>query len=115
MSGRPPSHQRRVGGCGKTNGLAQLASELENITGLHIDHAVAIDMAGFQDVIDQLGGYQICTNYPLRDSKSGLDIAGGCTQADGKTTWSGSGRPPSNPSMDRGSPCPAFGSDTKRP
>jgi LCP family protein required for cell wall assembly len=73
-------------GCGDTNGLAQLAKELESVTGLTIDHAVAVDLAGFPNVVDQLGGYQICTDYPLRDSKSGLNLAAGCTQADGAVT-----------------------------
>ncbi len=75
-----------LGGCGDTNGLAQLAGELENLTGLRIDHAVAVDLAGFQKVVDGLGGYQICTNYALRDAKSGLDLPAGCTLANGEVT-----------------------------
>lgn len=74
------------GGCGDTNGLAQLVAELDNVTGLDIEHAVVVDLAGFQDIVDELGGYQICTEYPLRDSKSGLDLQAGCTQADGQVT-----------------------------
>jgi LCP family protein required for cell wall assembly len=73
-------------GCGDTNGLAQLATELGSLTGLEIQHAVAVDLAGLQDVVDALGGYQICTDYPLRDAKSGLNIGAGCTQADGAVT-----------------------------
>jgi LCP family protein required for cell wall assembly len=73
-------------GCGETNGLAHLVRELENVTDLHIEHAAAVDLAGFQNVIDQLGGYEICTEYHLRDVKSGLDLDAGCTVADGETT-----------------------------
>jgi hypothetical protein len=39
-----------------------------------------------QDIVDELGGYQICTEYPLPDSKSGLHLGAGCIQADGETT-----------------------------
>lgn len=73
-------------GCGDVNGLAHLVRELENVTGLEIGHAAAVDLAGFQDVIDELGGYEICTEYPLRDEKSRLDLDAGCTMADGETT-----------------------------
>lgn len=75
-----------LAGCGDTHGLAHLVEELENVTGLEIDHAALVDLAGFQDVVDAVGGYEICTDYPLRDRKSGLDIDAGCTIADGETT-----------------------------
>lgn len=73
-------------GCGDTGALAHLAHELENLTGLDIQHLAAVDLAGFQAVVDALGGYEICTDHPLRDSKSGLSLDVGCTMADGETT-----------------------------
>lgn len=73
-------------GCGERHGLAHLVGELENVTGLEIEHAVAVDLAGFQSVVDALGGYEICADHPLRDAKSGLELDAGCHQADGETT-----------------------------
>jgi LCP family protein required for cell wall assembly len=75
-----------LAGCGDQHGLAVLATELENLTGLEIEHAVAVDLAGFPPVVDALGGYEICAAHPLRDVKSGLDLKEGCTVADGETT-----------------------------
>jgi LCP family protein required for cell wall assembly len=60
--------------------------ELESLTGLEVAHAAAVDLAGFQTIVDALGGYEICTDHPLRDSKSGLSLPAGCTDADGATT-----------------------------
>lgn len=73
-------------GCGDRHGLAHLVAELESVTGLEIGHAVAVDLAGFQSVVDALGGYEICVDHPLRDTKSGLELDAGCQRADGQTT-----------------------------
>lgn len=73
-------------GCGETSGLAHLVHELENVTGLEIQHLAAVDLAGFQDVVDAIGGYEICTDHRLRDRNSGLELDAGCTVADGETT-----------------------------
>lgn len=73
-------------GCDGGAGLASVVGELEELTGLDIPHAAAIDFAGFQAVVDELGGYEICTDHALRDTKSGLDLDAGCTVADGETT-----------------------------
>ncbi|HSJ35669.1 MAG TPA: LCP family protein [Acidimicrobiia bacterium] len=72
-------------GCGDRHGLAVLAGELESLTGLDVDHAVSVDLAGFPSVVDELGGYEICAEHPLRDLKSGLDLDRGCTLAEGET------------------------------
>jgi LCP family protein required for cell wall assembly len=73
-------------GCDDRNGLASLVADLETLTGLNIDHAVAVDLAGFQEVVDAIGGYEICTDHALRDEESGLNLDTGCTVADGETT-----------------------------
>lgn len=73
-------------GCGGRHGLANLVLELEHVTGLDVDHAVAVDLAGFESVVDLLGGYEICTDHAQRDPKSGLYLDAGCHVADGETT-----------------------------
>lgn len=72
--------------CGDTPALANLVAELEDVVGIPIDHAVSVDLAGFPHVVDSLGGYEICTDHPLRDDESGLSLDAGCTVADGETT-----------------------------
>ncbi len=73
-------------GCEQVNGLTLLTTEVERLLDVEIDHAVAIDMVGFQRTIDAIGGYHICTDHPLRDPKSGLDLGPGRHIADGDTT-----------------------------
>lgn len=82
--------RQRIGeayaGCGERHGLANVVRELEEVTGLPIQHAAAVDLAGFQSVVDALGGYEICNQRALRDPKSGLRLEPGCRVADGETT-----------------------------
>jgi LCP family protein required for cell wall assembly len=73
-------------GCEGRSSLANLIAELKSLTGLDFQHAIAVDLAGFVEVVESLGGYEICTDHPLRDSKSGLRLDAGCTMADGETT-----------------------------
>lgn len=72
--------------CGDTHPLSDLVLELESVLGVTIDHAVMVDLAGFEDIVDILGGYEICVDHATRDRKSGLALPAGCTLADGATT-----------------------------
>jgi anionic cell wall polymer biosynthesis LytR-Cps2A-Psr (LCP) family protein len=45
-----------------------------------------VNFDGFAALVNALGGTSICTDYPARDPRSGLDLPGGCVWADGYTT-----------------------------
>jgi polyisoprenyl-teichoic acid--peptidoglycan teichoic acid transferase len=74
-----------LAGCGTRSGLAQLVLELESVTRLEIDHVAAVDLAGFQGLVDVVGGHEICVERPVRDLKSGLALEAGCRHANGAT------------------------------
>lgn len=62
-----------------------LTSTLETTTGLRIDKYVEVGFGGLVNVVDSLGGVQICPKIDIKDKDSGLDVRKGCQQADGKT------------------------------
>jgi len=72
-------------GCGDTNAATMLALTVEDFTGIKVDNFAIFTFDGFSEVIDGVGGIEICTEYPMRDKKSFLDIPGGCINADGAT------------------------------
>ena len=74
-------------GCrGDVSGPELLAVVVEDFTGVGVDHYVRIDFDGFVEVVDGLGGVEICFEYPTRDEKADLDIPeAGCLSADGAT------------------------------
>jgi LCP family protein required for cell wall assembly len=43
-------------------------------TGLPVHNYVEVDLAGFQNLVDTLGGVRLCVDRPLHDEKAGLDI-----------------------------------------
>jgi LCP family protein required for cell wall assembly len=53
-------------------------------TGLPIHNYIEVNLAGFQDLVDALGGVRLCVDRPMHDSLAGLDIPrAGCFTFDG--------------------------------
>jgi len=44
-----------------------------------------VNLAGFEGVVNALGGVQMCVPYPMQDIKTGLNIKAGCQNFDGST------------------------------
>ena len=62
-----------------------LIKTIEDNTGIRVDDYVEIGFAGFVDVVDAVGGIQICPKSAMKDKLANLDIQKGCQEADGKT------------------------------
>jgi LCP family protein required for cell wall assembly len=60
-----------------------LEKTIENETGIRIDDYVEIGFAGFVDVVDAVGGVQICPQQAMKDKQANLDIDKGCQEAGG--------------------------------
>jgi LCP family protein required for cell wall assembly len=61
-----------------------LVQTIENETGIRVDDYVEIGFAGFVDVVDAVGGIEICPKQAMADKQANLDIEKGCQEADGK-------------------------------
>ncbi|MDA8370048.1 MAG: LCP family protein [Nocardiopsaceae bacterium] len=66
-------------------GPATLVQTFEQASGVHIDHYVEIGFAGFVDIVDAVGGVEMCPEEAIEDPKAGLDIEAGCQEMDGAT------------------------------
>ncbi|MEE6283295.1 LCP family protein [Georgenia sunbinii] len=62
-----------------------LVASVESLTGLTVDHYVEIGMAGVRDVVDAVGGVELCLDYDVDDWRSKLVWEAGCHPADGET------------------------------
>lgn len=62
-----------------------LVQTLEGATGLSVDGYTEIGFAGLQDVVDSLGGIEICPTQDIKDKDAKLNIKEGCQEVDGKT------------------------------
>ncbi len=67
-----------------------LVKTVQQNTGLHIDHYVEIGIGGFVNVVDAIGGVQICPHQAVNDRRANLHVKKGCQNADGATAlgWS---------------------------
>lgn len=74
-------------GCGDVlNGPTLLTLTVEKAIGETIDHFALVDLAGFQEAVDAIGGYEICLDRPVRDRRANLELPAGCTMASGEQT-----------------------------
>jgi len=62
-----------------------LIKTIEQNTKIKIDDYVEIGFGGFVDLVDAVGGIQICPKQAVNDKLAHLDIKKGCQQADGPT------------------------------
>jgi LCP family protein required for cell wall assembly len=60
-----------------------LVQTVEKVTGVHIDHYAEIGFAGFANLVDDVGGVQLCAPEPIDDPLAGLNIPAGCQVLDG--------------------------------
>ena len=61
-----------------------LVETIEGATGIRIDDYVEIGFGGFVNVVDAVGGIEICPKTAMKDPQANLDIEKGCQEVDGK-------------------------------
>ncbi|MGW1765951.1 LCP family protein [Streptomyces sp. NPDC002073] len=76
----------KINGAYALGGGALTVKTVEKVTGLHIDHYLETGFTGFEQAVDNLGGAVVCTDKPLKDENSGLDITAGVHQTNGNNT-----------------------------
>jgi len=54
-----------------------LVTTVEQLTGVSVDHYAEVNLAGFADITQAVGGVPVCLTAPVRDSYSGADFAAG--------------------------------------
>jgi LCP family protein required for cell wall assembly len=64
-------------------GAPLLQQTVEGATGLRVDHYMEIGFAGFADVVDDIGGVNMCIDQPMVDPKAGLNLQPGCQDLTG--------------------------------
>ncbi|WP_433873542.1 LCP family protein [Saccharopolyspora sp. CA-218241] len=66
------------------HGGPQLLSQtVEQATGVHIDHYAEIGFGGFSDLVDAVGGVDICLEKPMQDHRANVNLPAGCQELDG--------------------------------
>ncbi|MER6571160.1 LCP family protein [Streptomyces sp. NPDC001093] len=67
-----------------TGGAACAVKTVESLTGIRMDHYLEVDFAGFQKLIDDLGGVPVTTSRSIDDPQSHLNLQAGTHTLDGR-------------------------------
>ncbi|SON60562.1 Transcriptional regulator LytR [Mycobacterium simulans] len=71
------SSQRELEMRGREAGRAATLRAVRSLTGVPIDYFAEINLAGFYDLAQTLGGVDVCLNHAVYDSYSGADFPAG--------------------------------------
>jgi LCP family protein required for cell wall assembly len=69
--------QRELAVRSNQEGAKSLIATVQQLTGVTIDHYAEVNLLGFYDISNAIGGIDVCLNRPVRDSKSGANFPAG--------------------------------------
>jgi LCP family protein required for cell wall assembly len=72
-----PYAVERINAVLAAGGPSCLWKTVEQQTGIHIDHFIGLGLSGFVNVIDDLGGVNVCVPFTVDDPLSGLKLGAG--------------------------------------
>ena len=78
-----PAQAAKLNAAFAWGGAPLLIQTLETKMNLRIDHYVEVNFAGFKNVVDALGGIQVCTKRDINDKNSHLVLPAGIHTLDG--------------------------------
>ncbi|WP_244874930.1 LCP family protein, partial [Gordonia sihwensis] len=79
----PGMGSHKINAAFNNGGPQLLVQTVEEFTGVRIDHYAEIGFGGFDNLVDSVGGVQMCLDQPLHDPKAGLNLPAGCQRLDG--------------------------------
>ncbi|GGU09910.1 LCP family protein [Streptomyces sp. QHH-9511] len=80
---RHQAHPVKLNAAYTEGGPALTVRTVESMTGVKIDHYLEVDFTSFMKTVDAVGGVEICTARPLKDTHTGLDLAAGTHELTG--------------------------------
>lgn len=64
-------------------GAPLLVQTVEGLTGMKVDHYIEVGLGGVEEIVDAVGGVELCLDYDVNDSNSGLVWTAGCHETGG--------------------------------
>ncbi|MQY16078.1 Transcriptional regulator LytR [Streptomyces sp. RB5] len=65
-------------------GAACTIRVVETMTGIRVDHHMIVDFSGFKDMVDAVGGVEVCVRRPMNDKPAKLRLKAGRQVLDGE-------------------------------
>lgn len=80
-----PERRNKLNAAYAFGGAPLAVATVERSTGVRVDHYLEVDFLGFVNLVDAVGGVDVCTPVRLRDRKAGLRLPAGSSTVDGET------------------------------
>ena len=74
---QPNISQNQLAFQGNEAGRKAAVDTVEKLTGVHIDHFAEVNLDGFYELANVLGGVEVCLNHAVSDKNSGADFKAG--------------------------------------
>ncbi|MFF7248170.1 LCP family protein [Embleya sp. NPDC008237] len=65
-------------------GAACTIKTIEQMTKVRVDHHIVIDFSGFKEMVNAVGGVDVCLSQPMRDTAAKLDLPAGRQRLNGE-------------------------------
>lgn len=81
-----PGHgKNKINAAYSFGGPQLLVRTVEQATGLRIDSYVETGLGGYAQLVDAIGGIDVCVKHALKDAKAHINVKAGCQTFDGAT------------------------------
>ncbi|WP_236683317.1 LCP family protein [Demequina sediminicola] len=81
----PGYGQNKINASFSFGGAPLLVETVEGLTGLTMDAYLEVGFTGVEEIVDAVGGVELCLDYDVSDELSKLEWEAGCHVADGET------------------------------
>ncbi|TYB58362.1 LytR family transcriptional regulator [Nonomuraea sp. PA05] len=79
-----PARRDMINSAYNSGGIACTISTIETLTGIRVNHFVEVDFSGFKNIVDALGGIEICLKTAVNDKSSKLVLPAGTSLLNGE-------------------------------
>ena len=75
--------QGRINAASRIGGPGCLVETITDLSGIPISHHLEVNFLGFRDIVDAVGGVEVCLDRPIQDGDAGIDLPAGCQRLEG--------------------------------
>ncbi len=73
----------RINAATNIGGPGCMVRTIRDLSGIEINHVMEMTFGGFRDLVDAVGGVELCLDEPINDRDAGIDLPAGCQRLDG--------------------------------
>jgi LCP family protein required for cell wall assembly len=73
----------RINAAEVIGGPSCLVRTVQDVSGIDVHHYLRVTFGGFVDLVDAVGGVELCLEEPIQDADAAIDLPAGCQRLEG--------------------------------